>query len=78
MVCEISWKASEAIRVAPPNGSGGAEGRPPIFTVTRWFRKVPETSSWDDHITLSGCQHKQNEELMQLSKYFKEKKRRKK
>lgn len=32
--------------------------------------KVPETSSWDDHIALSGCQHKQNEELMQLSKYL--------
>lgn len=53
------------------------EERPPIFTVTRWFRKSLEPSSWDEHIALAGCPHKQNEELMQLYKYFKKRKRKK-
>lgn len=81
-ICQISWRASEAIGRAALGGSDAElttrvsdpQRRPPIFTVTRRFKKEPETSSWDDHIMLSGCQHKQNEELMQLSKYFKGKK----
>ena len=32
-------------------------------------------AAWDEHIALLGCQHKQKEELMQLSKYSKEKKK---
>lgn len=44
----------------------------------RWFKKVPETSSYDEHIALSGCQDRQNEELMQLSKYFKKEKEKRK
>ena len=52
-VCQISWKACEAIGTAAPDGSGGGlttrvpdpEGRPPIFTVTRWFENVPDNCS---------------------------------
>lgn len=59
-------------------GVPGPEGKLPIFMITRRFRKVPETFSWDDHIALAGCQHKQNEELIQLAKCFKKKEKLKK
>lgn len=57
LVCEISWKACEAIGMAIPHS---LEDHPFLLSQdgSRKYQRLPDTA-------FSDCQHKQNEELMQ-------------